>query len=93
MSPITEEQHELYRAYSQCYLTEASHRYLTFTLDLTFAAVATTTAVLVVTDASQSVLAIIRTWSPSVVLCWLVIRESLLFGNDTDHRRTAATIQ
>lgn len=93
VNPFTDEQQLLYRAYSQCYLIEANHRHITFILDLAFAAVATTTAVLVVTDASQFALEVLRTWSPSVALCWLVIRESFLFGNDKEHRLTAVTIQ
>lgn len=93
VSPFTDEQHQLYRAYSQCYLAEANRRRLTFYIDLAFAVVATATAALVVTDTSQSVLEFLRTWSPSVVLLWLVIRESCLFGNDKEHRLTAVTIQ
>jgi len=89
----TDDQRELYSAYSQSYVTEANRRRTAFWIDLAFAVVAGCIAGLKVTDAAESAVDLLSSWSPPAALLWLTVRETRLLGDDKEHRRTAVRIQ
>lgn len=93
MNSITDEQHQLYRAYSRSYATEANNRRIALLIDVAFALLAVTITALTITDSAQSALAWLSTWAPPTTLLWLTLRETGLLGDDTPHRRTAVKIQ
>lgn len=93
MTSPSNDQHELYRAYSQSYASEANKRRTAFLVDLAFAAVAAAIAVLTVSNAAEGLLDLLSGWLPPVALLWLAIRETGLLGDDKQHRHTAVTIQ
>lgn len=93
MSPVTDEQRELYGAYSVKYATEANRRRTAFWVDLAFAVAAGLIAVLAAIDAGESVVDFLSAWSPPAALFWLAIRESGLITDDREHRRAAVRIQ
>jgi hypothetical protein len=89
----TEEQRELFNAYSQSYETEANRRSTVFWVDFIFAVVAGVIAGLQAAAEAASILEFLTTWSPPAALFWLAVRETGLLSNDREHRRTAVTIQ
>lgn len=93
MTTLTEEQRDLYEAYSQSYATEANRRSTVFWIDLMFACVAGLIAVLQAVAAADSVLGFLTTWSPPTALLWLAVRETGLLSDDKEHRHTAVMIQ
>ena len=93
MSPFSDEQQDLYRAYSQCYLTEANRRCTAFLVDSVFAAIATAIGLIAVSNMASSALDSLTTGSAVAALIWLTIRETDLLSDSKEHRRTAVTIQ
>ena len=93
MSLLTDTQQELFRAYSQSYRTEANKRVIAFVVDAAFAAGAAAVTIMAIGDFWKSALDILASWSPPAVLLWLIVRETGLLNDDSNHRRTAVTIQ
>lgn len=93
MSTPTDDQRELYNAYSQSYGAEANRRAITFWIDLAFAALASIVAFLVVTERAEAAATFLKDWTPVAALLWLTVRELLMPTPDRDHRRTAVMIQ
>lgn len=89
----TQEQHELYRAYSQSYATEANRRTVVFWIDVLFAGGAGLLAILRAFGTGEPTADFISTWSPPAALLWLAVRETGLLSDDKEHRRTAVMIQ
>lgn len=93
MSAPTDDQRELYNAYSQSYAAEANRRAVTFWIDLGFAGLASIVAFLVVTHRAEGIATFLKDWTPVAALLWLTVRELLMPTPDRDHRRSAVMIQ
>ncbi len=93
MSAYSDQQQDLYRAYSHGYRTETNHRAIAFVADLVFVAIGLVIAVLRITQTFEWLFNLLIVWSPVVALIWLIIRETDLLGVSKDHRQLAVRIQ
>lgn len=84
---------ELFRAYSRAYANEANRRRIAFSVDLAFALVALTLAVLSSINRSPDAVEFLTTWLPLAALLWLVLREIGIPTVDMRHRLEAVNIQ
>lgn len=84
---------ELYRAYGQCYATEANRRSLAFYVDLAFAIAALILTALTVGESAPALVDFLNTWLPLAALLWLAVREIEPISADKVHRREAVNIQ
>lgn len=84
---------ELYRAYSQCYATEANRRRIAFYVDLIFAAAGLVLTAITLADAAERLVDIVNTSLPIAALLWLGVRELGPVAVDKHHRREAVRIQ
>ena len=62
---------ELYRAYSQCYATEANRRRIAFYIDLAFAIAALVLTTLTVAESAAGLVDSLNRWLPLAALFWL----------------------
>ena len=93
MSAYSDQQKDLYKAYSQSYRTETNLRVIVFVSDLMFMVIGIVIAVLRVAQMFEWLFDLLVTWSPVVALVWLVVRETDLLGVSKDHRQRAVRIQ
>lgn len=84
---------ELYRAYSQCYATEANRRRIAFYIDLAFAIAALVLTTLTVAESAAGLVDFLNRWLPLAALFWLGLREIEPIAGDKRHRREAVNIQ
>lgn len=93
VTPLTDEQEELYRAYSAGYGSVGAHRLVEFVVDLLFALVALAIVGSSIFEFAEGAREATSRWTPFVALTWLGLRELRLLGDPGGQRMEAVRIQ
>lgn len=93
MTPLTDDQVELYRAYSASYRAAGSRRFVEFAVDFVFAGLALLIVLSSVFEVANEAREDLSSYLPLLALGWLCLREAKLFGDPVARRSQAVNIQ